>query len=211
MGFNVGPLERAEYPDVKFWYLADWTQFCSNRKRDATNKPQLTAMQYMEDQHGHAVSGESVDLMRSLAQDIWVELGISGAASTTWSQVDVESKKGYYRAMAASFFNLRLCDSDWKAERIAEDNYTLWILRWRAHLQTQGPEASKANQSKRIRTSTLSQVQSKKSKVKTKEALAPAAVSTSTSNHFLRSVLIYHPARGNLVDQASRSVTQGGL
>jgi hypothetical protein len=82
-------------------------------------------MQYVEDQHGHVVSGESVIMMRSLAQNIWFELGITGAAAPSWEQVDVQSKKGYYRAMAASFFNLRLCALDWKAEKIAQDNYPL--------------------------------------------------------------------------------------
>jgi len=43
--------------------------------------------------------------------------------------VDEESKKGYYQAMAASFFNLRLGDSNWKAEQIAVDNYTFWFMR----------------------------------------------------------------------------------
>jgi hypothetical protein len=187
VGFNAEPLEQADYPDVKFWYLADWAKFCSNTNvsnREGGANPQPTgAMQYIEDQRGHAVSRESVNMMRSHAQNIWFELGISGAASTTWRQVDVQSKRGYYRAMAASFFNLRLCGEDWKAEKIAEDNYDLWVLRWRA--QTQGPEAS--NQSKRGRNaSTVARVQSKKSKVKSKK-------SVSTSNHFLRSALIYYP------------------
>jgi len=193
VGFNAAPLEQVDYPDVKFWNLADWTKFSkenvstiSNREAGVTNFPQQTvgptgAMQYVEDQHGHAVSEESVHLMRSLAQNLWLELGITGAAPTSWRKVDVQSKKFYYHAMAASFFNLRLCASDWKAEKIAEDNYALWYLRWR--VQTQTPEA--ILQSKRVRnTSTVAQGQSKKSKVKNKESVS------TTSNHFLRSALI---------------------
>jgi hypothetical protein len=177
MGFNAAPLEQVDYPDVKFWNLADWTKFSKenvstigNREAGVTNFPQQTvtglglgAMRYVEDKHGHAVSEESVHLMRSLAQNLWLELGITGAAPTSWRKVDVQSKKFYYHAMAASFFNLRLCASDWKAEMIAEDNYALWHMRWR--VQTQTPEA--ILQSKRVRnTSTVAQGQSKKSKVK---------------------------------------------
>jgi hypothetical protein len=194
VGFNVGPLEQADYPKVKFWYLGDWTKFCSkgnistsgNREAGGITNPQLAvtgAMQYIEDQHGHVVSGESVIMMCSLAQNIWFELGITGAAAPSWGQVDVQSKKGYYRAMAASFFNLRLCDLDWKAEKIAEDNYPLWHLRWR--MQIQGTEDSK-----RVRNASNVapvMVQLKKSKVKRKESVSTA------SNHFLRNALICYP------------------
>jgi hypothetical protein len=139
-------------------------------------------MLYVEDQHGHVVSRESVIMMRSLAQNIWFELGITGAAAPSWEQVDVQSKKGYYRAMAASFFNLRLCDLDWKAEKIAQDNYPLWHLRWQ--MQNQGAEGSK-----RVRNaSNVAPVRLKKSKAKRKES----AVSTA-SNHFLRNALICYP------------------
>jgi len=84
-------------------------------------------MQYVEDQHGNVVDGFLAAMMRSLARAIWVELGVSGAAPLTWGQADAETRKGYYWAMAAGFFKLRLCNSNWKAEQIATEHYSRWF------------------------------------------------------------------------------------
>ena len=92
MGFNIGPLEQANCLNVKFWYLANWTKFCSNRNigiignmeaEGANSQPTITGvMQYIEDQHGYTVNRVSVNMMQSLAQNIWFKLGISSVIST---------------------------------------------------------------------------------------------------------------------------------
>lgn len=156
VSIDLGPLQRVDYPNVKFWYLNDWNDFCSKR-----TEPITRAMQYIQDKDGHVVDEISISAMRSLAQSIWYELGVSGAASLTWAQVDEASKKGYYRAMAAGFFNLRLCDSNWKAEQIAVDNYTFWFMR--SH-----PDPTTGNQTKRTRNTATKAGPSKKSKVNLK-------------------------------------------
>jgi len=72
---------------------------------EANSQPTITGvMQYIEDQHGYTVNRVSVNMMQSLTQNIWFKLGISSVISTMWKQVDVQSKKGYYCAMAVSFF-----------------------------------------------------------------------------------------------------------
>jgi hypothetical protein len=82
------------------------------------------------------VDGFTAGMMRSFACCIWVELGVSGTAPVTWGQVDMESRKGYYRAMNIAFFELRLCDANWKADQIATDFYSSWYSKWRSHIQT---------------------------------------------------------------------------
>ena len=121
MSIDLGLLQSVDFPKVQFWYLDDWTR---------ARKPITGPMQYIQDREGRVVDEIAIFAMRGLAQSIWSELGVSGAAASTWRQVDMESKKHYYRAMAAGFFNLRLCDENWKAEQIAMDNYSLWVLRW---------------------------------------------------------------------------------
>ena len=107
-------------------------------------------MQYIQDRDGHFIDELSKFAMRNFALSIWAELGMSGVASSTWGQVDKESKKGYYRAMAGAFFNLRLCDADWKAEQIAVDNYKLWYLRrYPDHGKRNRNESTKAGPSKK--------------------------------------------------------------
>ena len=134
-------------------------------------------------------------MMWSLAQTIWFELGISGAASMMWGQVDVESKKGYYHAMAAGFFVLRLCNSDWKAEQITIDNYTLWLIRWRAQTQFPTGPAGTGHQStsKRVRNTSMIAEPSKKSRVK--------SVSTSNIHVSPKCTHISNTQSGNLVNQ----------
>jgi len=133
---------------VKFWNKDNWIEFCKiNKQAEVADLPEPlrgntrasqginVAMRYDEEQHGNVVDGFSAAMMRSLAQAIWVELGVSGAAPLTWGQADAETRKGYYRAMAAGFFELRLCDSNWKAEQIATEHYSGWFLKWCLHIQ----------------------------------------------------------------------------
>jgi len=75
------------------------------------------------------VDGFSAAMMQSLAWAIWVELEISDAAPLMWEQADAETRKGYYWAMAVGFFELRLCDLNWKAEQIATEHYSGWFLK----------------------------------------------------------------------------------
>ena len=49
----------------------------------ANSQPTITGvMQYIEDQHGYTVNRISVNMMQSLAQNIWFKLGISSVIST---------------------------------------------------------------------------------------------------------------------------------
>ncbi len=123
------------YPNVKFWYLIDWILFCQNASTADAQAHSETRVHYIEDQHGSIINAHSVTAILNLAREVWVELDISGAAPPIWENADMEIKMGFYQAMAASFFEFRLCDSNWKAERYAIDNYGLWYLEW--HAQTQ--------------------------------------------------------------------------
>ena len=150
MTVDPGALQAINYPNVKFWNKDNWTEFKLSKQAEPEEVADLpeplqgntqasqginVAMRYVEDQHGNIVDGFLAAMMQSLAWAIWVELGISGAAPLTWGQADAETKKGYYQAMAAGFFELRLCDSNWKVEQIATENYSGWFSRWCSYIQ----------------------------------------------------------------------------
>ncbi len=166
---NIGPLDRTNYPNAKFWYMIDWIHFHQTGTTDADGQAPETrpsiAMHYIEDQHGNIVEGHSLTDILSFAREVWVELGISGAAPLIWENADMEIKRGFYQAMVAGFFEFRLCDSNWKAEQYAIDNYGLWYLEWNAQTQAasgfpgkrfRNPSMKLAGSSKKLRAETVS-------------------------------------------------------
>jgi hypothetical protein len=137
----LGPLKQTDYPQVKFWYGEDWTNFCVNNQalRGLGQVSQLincaADMQFIEDRHGIAMDAFSMSMVRSLAQAIWVGFGTVGAAPLTWEEADEKTRHGYYTAMCAGFFELRLCDSNWKAETVATNTYHLWLSSWKLQMR----------------------------------------------------------------------------
>lgn len=116
--------------------------------------------------------------MHGLAQAIFLEHGITGAAMPlTWEHADEELKKRYYRAMAAGFFELRLCDSSWKAEQIATCIYSSWFLgSWQGQIQIH----PLAIEGKRVRSWSTEAGASKKFKV-----MAPVSNTHSFNRNLL--------------------------
>jgi hypothetical protein len=156
---------------VKFWYQKDWIEFYAKNQGEATNSE--AQMKFVEDQHGVAVGKFSSSMMHSLAQAIFVEHGTSGAAvPLAWEHADEMMKKRYYRAMAAGFFELRLCDSCWKAEQLAICIYSSWFTGWQGKYQIR-PLAIEGG---RARSWSMEAGPSKKLK-----AMAPLAVSSTHS------------------------------
>ncbi len=76
-----------------------------------------------------------MSMIWSLAQAIWVGFGTVRAAPLTWEEADEKMRDGYYTAMCAGFFELRLCDSNWKAEKVATNMYHLWLLSWKLQIR----------------------------------------------------------------------------
>jgi hypothetical protein len=164
---DLGAFKHNDYPMVKFWFQQDWAAFCADIQGETTDSE---AMPFVEDQYGVVVGIFSLSMMHSLAQAIFVERGTSGAAvPSRWEHVDEETKKGYYRAMAAGFFELRLCDSNWKAEQIATCIYPSWFSGWKAQIQIR----PLAIEGKRVRNWSTEAGASKKFKAVSNTQLLP--------------------------------------
>ena len=135
------PLNRPDYPHVKYWFKRDWSQqqnehaaeannSCAQRGRGRAAKGINVSMRYVEFENGEMISGDRATEIRRFARSIWVLLGNKGSLPATWGAADIETRKLYSQEMCKRFPELKLCDLDWKAEQIATDNYPSWHNTW---------------------------------------------------------------------------------
>ena len=152
---GLGPLKQTDYPQVRFWYGEDWTNFCANNQAllGGSGQSQLGVnhAEFIEDQHGITMDAFSTSMIQSLAKAIWIGLGTIGVAPSTWEEADDKTRGGYYCAMSAGFFEFRLCDSNWKAEKVATDMYHLWFSSWNLQIRTHPPALDR----KRVRNASV--------------------------------------------------------
>ncbi|KAJ6511946.1 hypothetical protein C8R47DRAFT_674021 [Mycena vitilis] len=82
---------------------------------------------FIEDEKtGKPVSGARAKAMRSQARKIWTYLKGLGKLATQWGNVDSVARSYYAGEMRRFFPELRLCDLDYKADRIAVLSYPGW-------------------------------------------------------------------------------------
>jgi hypothetical protein len=116
------------------------TNFCANNQAlPGGSALGVNHSEFIEDQHGIAMDPFSIMMIRNFTKAIWIGLGFIGAAPSTWEEADDKTRGGYYRAMSAGFFEFRLCDSNWKAEKVAIDLYHLWLSSWNLQIRTCPP------------------------------------------------------------------------
>lgn len=112
-------LERADFPNVKFWFKHDWL------KKVGTEAAKV----FVETEHGKAVNVNRLDDIRKYARKFWHTID-KGSAPPTWRQAPIEMKQMYYGLMIEKFPELKLCDNNWKADQIAATNYNSWHSYW---------------------------------------------------------------------------------
>ena len=148
---DIVPLNRADYPNVKFWFKCHWTEFLNDQLIDITlsalpagtqgrgrTRASLNvnvAMRYVELEDGKAIDGDRASEIRKFARTIWVSFGKRGLAPAKWGQADVETRKEYRQEMNLCFPELRFCDLDWKSEQVVTDNYPSWYTTWASKLK----------------------------------------------------------------------------
>jgi hypothetical protein len=80
-------------------------------------------MLYVETEDGESVNGDRASEMRQHARHIWDK---QVDQSTSWKLVGMPVKVDFYKKIAEWFPELRLCQSDWKADQIAKEFYLGW-------------------------------------------------------------------------------------
>ena len=132
------PLERTEYPKVPFWIRSEWEHFkdeqkkggvhtedcCLHKKKDKNlpSKP----LAYITNANGIGVTGFQASAIQSTAGHIWNAIAKKGLDPTTWTQAEVLAVQYYRQQMYKAYPNLRLCDSHWKADLLAVNEYPGW-------------------------------------------------------------------------------------
>ncbi|GBE79849.1 hypothetical protein SCP_0210500 [Sparassis crispa] len=133
----IPPLERAEYPSVRFWYRQEYdahirelsesrsiTQIDEDESEDGPKKPR-----YLENKDGTPFNKAQMKAATRVMREIWAELHCRDDVSylpSTWSKKTADIAAFFYREMNLRIPELAYCHGDWKAEKLATDNYSQW-------------------------------------------------------------------------------------
>ncbi|KIM78759.1 hypothetical protein PILCRDRAFT_10980 [Piloderma croceum F 1598] len=138
-------LEKDDYPGVRFWTRADWTEFDDNT--DA-NEDLGRGMRFLEDKDGSARS-------------IWNQISASNASllPTSWGQAGLDLRQLFNKQMRAEFKEFQYCEADWKAIAFATEYYPNWYRKHANGCKVKSedcgvrPDATSINSRKRPPTS----------------------------------------------------------
>ena len=124
---------REDYPGVQYWHKSHWEVTQRNfrdvtRVGDADELGTLNELGFLEDAHGNAPGKDKLSEMRKHARRIFQSLLERGQAPDRWAGSDNLPKSEYFRKeMAVKFPDIRLCDNDWMANKMATLVYPAWI------------------------------------------------------------------------------------
>lgn len=114
-----------------FWYKKHWTDSLKERKskHHADSEKQNSTAAYIVDDTGEPVDYGIACKIRAKARRIWKDLKQQGYFNdvATWQELGDVALMHYYAEMEDEFPDLRHCDSHWKSEEIATDNFPNWI------------------------------------------------------------------------------------
>ncbi|KAG1781469.1 hypothetical protein EV702DRAFT_1192962 [Suillus placidus] len=74
---QLPPVNKQDYPDVKFWTRAEWEQWCAI-PQGLIEKVKHSPVPYLEDDNGHPVTEDLLDAIRKTIRSLWFEFGTKG-------------------------------------------------------------------------------------------------------------------------------------
>lgn len=123
---------------MTIWTADEWAKHGRNKKSDdagihqtqgrqkkQSDKPR-SSMFYIQDSNGVPVSERKASDICFHARTTWETLALEGLAPKKWKQCSTPAWKYYLEEMYRYHDDLQLCEGDWKAERLAVDNYPGW-------------------------------------------------------------------------------------
>lgn len=118
-------LEKDDYPGVRFWTRADWTEFDDNA--DAS-EDLGRGMRFLEDEDGCVITPTRASLIRDQARSIWNQISASNSSllPTSWGQAGLDLRQLFNKQMCAEFKEFQYCEADWKAKAFATEYYPNW-------------------------------------------------------------------------------------
>jgi len=103
------------------------------------------SMRFMETEDGKSVKEDRARNMREFARSIWVSFAQCQAAPSLWEEVRLEFKDSYFREMRHRFLEFRLCESNWKADFVAKEEYLRWFTMWQKRKFQSAPDSEGFN------------------------------------------------------------------
>lgn len=111
------PLERKDFPNVRFWTLKEWNAYKATRHR---SNETIRKLAFITTSSGGPVSSEYLEQMSETARRLFVELRTSGLAPLTWKAKSQTASDFFINTIVLKFPELRWCEGgSWKAEAFA--------------------------------------------------------------------------------------------
>nr|GAT53134.1 predicted protein [Mycena chlorophos] len=136
------PLDCKQYKKAGFWQEKDYRNARVDRENTRAGltvvEPKALRVRarmaagenvqhwFITNVDGEPISAEQVEQQNLFARDLWNVLDSRGLACPTWSAVDAKSKQFFYHEMESKFFELRLCDNNYKSKTICTLSYGSW-------------------------------------------------------------------------------------
>ncbi|KAI0058689.1 hypothetical protein BV25DRAFT_1919017 [Artomyces pyxidatus] len=159
------PLNRHDYPGVRFWHKGDWSPTNGSRATKIESEGYVAdkennRMGFLEDEHGNIADLKTADAVRAHMREVFSVLLTRGIAPRTWMSPDGSTARMFYwEQMYLHFPDLRLCEGNWKANRIAMDNYPSWRASQAASsAKKDNHTPSKSSNGKRVRAPSVSSI-----------------------------------------------------
>ncbi|KAG6913775.1 hypothetical protein DXG01_004386 [Tephrocybe rancida] len=129
--------KREDYPFVSIWSAAEWKAHPKNKinrqggaasfhQEQQKDEGTQDSLYYIQDESGNSISEcDAADLCYQ-ARKIWEYLLQKEMAPRQWTQCTGPAREYYLQEIYKFCPDLMHCDGDWKAERLAIDNYGNW-------------------------------------------------------------------------------------
>ncbi|KDQ09940.1 hypothetical protein BOTBODRAFT_36750 [Botryobasidium botryosum FD-172 SS1] len=115
---SLPKLEHAQFPKIHYWTFAQWAAHV--KAEEERTQLQSNSNTVKHSGRSGRTQGENIT-MRYIEQE----------NGQPWTNVDKEADKYYISEMYSSFPELRYCDDNWKAQKVAFQTYPGWIKQFK--------------------------------------------------------------------------------
>jgi hypothetical protein len=144
---HLDVLTRDDYPQISYWTEQEYFKVEAERKKENGKASMKEAQSqrgsrrladdenvmfwFIEDEDGNPVAGSRAKAARTKARQIWTYLHGQGRLPGRWNDADIVVRNYYAGEMRREFPELRLCDFDYKAYRIATMTFPNWVKNYK--------------------------------------------------------------------------------
>lgn len=144
---HLDVLTHDDYPQISYWTKQDYLKEEAERKK-VNGKASMKEAQsqrgsrrladdenvmlwFIEDQEGNSITGSRAKAARAKARPIWGYLHGQSRLPGRCNDADIVVRSYYAGEMHREFPELRLCDFDYKAHRIATMTFPNWVKNYK--------------------------------------------------------------------------------